>query len=41
MAFARTYSEMVQAPRQYLASVIARRHKLLFLNNFTIFKAKE
>jgi hypothetical protein len=39
--FANTYSETVQAPRQDLATVSARRHKPLFLNNFNNFDAKE
>lgn len=39
--FAQTYSETVQAPRQDLARVSSRRHKLLFLNNFNNFDAKE
>jgi hypothetical protein len=39
--FARTYSETVQAPRQDLASVSARRHKPLFINKFNNFDAKE
>lgn len=39
--FARTYSEMVQGPRQDLASVSSGRHNTLFLNNFNNFDAKE
>jgi hypothetical protein len=39
--FARTYSEMVQGPRQDLASVSPGRHNTLFLNNFNNFDAKE
>jgi hypothetical protein len=39
--FARTYSETVQALCQDLASVSARRHKALFINNFNNFDAKE
>ncbi|WP_369303291.1 hypothetical protein [Pseudomonas sp. N2-5-1-1] len=39
--FANTYSEMVQGARQYLASVSARPHKPLFLNNFKNIGAKE